>query len=126
MAPKELKQVQVLEKIESKHYSQKAGAQELGISTRQMRRLQQCYRAEGAAGLASKKRGKPSNHRIKNAERERLIDIIKQQYKDFGPTLAHEKLCEHHGANISVETVRQLMISKNLWAGKCKANKTIH
>lgn len=126
MAPKELKQVQVLEKIESKHYSQKAGAQELGISTRQMRRLQQCYRAEGAAGIASKKRGKPSNHRIKNAERERLIDIIKQQYSDFGPTLAHEKLRAHHSANVSVETVRQLMISKALWTGKCKANKTIH
>lgn len=126
MAKKELIQGTVLERIESKQCSQKAGAQELGITTRQVRRLQHRYRAEGAAGLASKKRGKPSNHQIEQAERDRIIAIIGKQYKGFGPTLAHEKLSEQHSVRVSVETVRQLMMSKDLWKGKRKSTQEIH
>lgn len=126
MAKKELSQALVLEKIETGQCSQKAGAQELGITTRHVRRLQQRYRAEGAAGLSSKKRGKPSNHQIEQSERDRVIAIITQQYKDFGPTLAHEKLSEQHSVRVSVETIRQLMISKGLWTGKRKAIQEIH
>jgi transposase len=126
MAKRELEQAAVLERIAAKKCSQKAGAKQLGISSRQLRRIQKRYRAEGAAGLASKKRGKPSNHQVPPMERNRIIEIIATQYKDFGPTLAHEKLVEHHSVCVSVETIRQLMISNDLWITKKQVVKKIH
>ena len=39
-------------------------AQRLGISRRQVERIVQRYVAEGAAGLVSRKRGRPSNHQF--------------------------------------------------------------
>jgi hypothetical protein len=72
----------------------------------------------------SKKRGKPSNNRLKEEVKQRAIDLIYSQYRDFGPTLAHEKLTEKHGLELSRETVRQLMITEGIWKSK-KAKKLV-
>ncbi|WP_255526901.1 hypothetical protein [Photobacterium sp. BZF1] len=44
------------------------------------------------------------------------LALLHQQYEDFSPTLAHEKLSELHDIHISVETLRQWMIVDGLWA----------
>jgi hypothetical protein len=46
---------------------------------------------------------------------ERIIGILREQYSDFGPTLAAEKLERRHGIAIAKETVRQLQIASGLW-----------
>ena len=46
------------------------------------------------------------------------MEIIKTHYKDFGPTLAHEKLTERHGLQLSRESVRKLMIQEGFWKEK--------
>ena len=56
--------------------------------------------------------------------KQQAIDLIYRQYPDFGPTLAHEKLTEKHGLDLSRETVRQLMITEGLWKPK-KAKKLV-
>ena len=38
------------------------------------------------------------------AYRERVIAIVGEQYSDFGPTLAREKLLERHGLLVPCET----------------------
>lgn len=43
------------------------------------------------------------------------MNILSEQYPDFGPTLAQEKLTEQHHINASFETLRQWMISDGLW-----------
>jgi hypothetical protein len=40
---------------------------------------------------------------------------VRDRYADFGPTLAAEKLAEHHGCSISRETLRGWMIADGLW-----------
>lgn len=67
-------------------------AQRLGLSRRQLERLVQRYKDEGAAGLVSRKRGRPSNHQLGPGIAERAINLIQERYADFGPTLACEKL----------------------------------
>ena len=37
------------------------------------------------------------------------LNIIRERYNDFGPTLTCEKLPEVHGAHLSKEMVRKLM-----------------
>jgi len=79
----------------------------LGLKRRQVFRLLQRLRAEGAPGVVSRKRGRPSNRRHSDAFREQIIAIVRAHYSDFGPTSAKEYLAERHGITIACETLRQ-------------------
>jgi len=65
--------------------------------------------ASGAAGLVSKKRSRPSNRRHSEEFRNAALDLIRERYLDFGPTLAREKLIELHHISLAKETLRQWM-----------------
>jgi transposase len=122
MNPKELKRLEVMQKLAEKQTSQKKAALELGITTRQVKRLWKAYRKKGAAGLISQQRGKASHNRLSEATEQAAVDLLHSRYADFGPTLAQEKLVEKDGLKISVSSVRKLMIGEELWKAK-KARK---
>jgi len=50
--------------------------------------------------------------------------LIEEKYRDFGPTLAHEKLSEEHQLRLSRESVRRIMIEEGLWKVR-KARKVV-
>lgn len=118
----EITRLEVMQRLKDKRLTQKKAAQLLGISTRQVKRLWRAYRKKGAQGLISLRRGQPSNHRLDKEIIQKAIDLIYEHYRDFGPTLAHEKLVEVHGLHLSDESVRKLMIAEDLWEPK-KAHK---
>ena len=118
MSKKELTRLEVMQRLKAKRLSQAEASGMLGISVRQVKRLYASYRKAGAAGLVSQRRGKPSNHRLDQGVVEQARDLIYARYRDFGPTLAHEKLVEKHKLKISDESVRQLMIAEGLWKPK--------
>lgn len=101
-------------------------AQRLEMSVRQIERLLARYRAEGASGLVSRQRGKPSHHQLRDGLAERALAQIRERYADFGPTLACEKLRECHGLHLSKETVRHLMIEAGLWKPRRQRAPQIH
>src|ERR1700760_522044 len=98
----------------------------IGVGRRQVYRLLQAFRADGADGLISRKRGGPSNRALGTVFRETVLAIVRERYADFGPTLAAEKLCELHGLNLGVETLRQWMIGAGLWVRRKDRLKRIH
>ena len=118
MSQKEVKKAQVLELLKDKKISQEEAAKRLDITTRQVRRLSKRYRAVGMDGLISKKRGSASNRRLDDTIRTTTINLIGTHYRDFGPTLACEKLVELHDLQVSIETTRQLMIGAGYWHPK--------
>jgi hypothetical protein len=118
MSKKELTRLEVMQRLKAKRLSQAEASELLGISVRQVKRLYAAYRKAGAKGLVSQKRGKASNHRLDEAVVQAARDLIYTHYRDFGPTLAHEKLVEKHQLQISDESVRQLMIAEGLWKPK--------
>ena len=59
-----------------------------GLSRRQVLRLLQGFRNEGAVSLLSKRRGRPSNRRLPGAVRDLAIALVHEHYRDFGPTLS--------------------------------------
>ena len=126
MSKKELTRIEVMQRLEKKTLKQQEAAEILGISIRQVKRLMRAYRQTGAAGLISKRRGKPSNNQLKGEVKQQAIDLIYSKYPDFGPTLAHEKLTEQHGLKVSRETVRQLMIREGLWKAKKSKKLVVH
>ncbi len=115
---RELKRHGVLERLKSGGLSQVAAAGELGLSVRQVRRLQRRLEMAGAAGLRSARRGKKPNNWIDAGRREAVATLIRERYGDFGPTLAREMLAERHGQVFSVETTRTLMREAGLWRAK--------
>ena len=115
---RELKRHGVLERLNSGAMSQVAAARELGLSPRQVRRLQRRLETLGPAGLRSARRGKKPNNWIDEGRRAEAVALIRQRYGDFGPTLAQEMLVERHGRVFSVETTRTLMREAGLWRAK--------
>lgn len=67
------------------------------------------FRRHGAAGLVSGRRGKRGNCRLPEVYAEHILDLVREHYADFGPTLARDKLLERHGLLIGRETLRGLM-----------------
>ena len=126
MSPRELTRIEVLTRLREKRINQKETAELLELSTRQVRRLFKKYAERGAEGIISKLRGRPSNHQLALGVKELALVLIRENYRDFGPTLAHEKLVEVHGMKISVWSVRQIMIQNELWKAKRGKEKRIY
>lgn len=97
---------------------------QLGISERQAQRLINRYRVSGAEGLVSRKRGQPSNRRLTESLKLRVLTLIRENYSDFGPTLAAEKLRERHNIRLSIETVRNWMTSRRTLGPACSPQVT--
>ena len=124
MSTKELSRLEIMQRLAEKRMSQREAAQVLGVSVRHVKRLLRAYREHGAQGLISKRRGRPSNNRLADGTRQKVLDLLQGKYQGFGPTLACEKLVELEGLRISVESVRQLMIVEGLWKPR-KARKLV-
>ena len=126
MSTKEVKRLETITLVAKRNLKHKDAAQQLGLSMRQLKRLLKAYKAFGAAGLISKRRGKPSNRRHREAFREKIMSLVKERYPDFGPTLATEKLLEHHQVSINKETLRQWMMASGLWEDKRRKRCQVH
>src|ERR687883_1777563 len=123
MSKAELSRVDTLARVERGELPVADAAPLLGLSGRQVFRLLARFRAEGAAGLASRRRGRPSNRRLPAAVREAALAAVRERYADFGPTLAAEKLGELHDIRLSRETLRQWMSAAGLWVPKARRGR---
>jgi len=101
-------------------------AERLGLTPRQVRRLARRYAAEGPAGLISKRFNRPSNNRLDQKVADRVIELLKSTYADFGPTLAAEKLRAKHDIDLAKETVRRLQVAVGLWIPRKLRPPKIH
>jgi len=110
MSKKEINQIGVFEKLLTGEIKQREASMILNLSTRQIRKKLKLFRRLGATSLIHSSRGRPSNHQLDPLIRHRAITLIENQYSDFGPTFASEKLEENHGLTINRETLRLIMI----------------
>jgi transposase len=126
MSRKELTRLRVLIDVADGRLSVADATGLIGVGRRQVYRLMDAFRAHGADGLISRKRGGPSNRALGTVFRETVLAIVRERYADFGPTLAAEKLSELHGLDLGVETLRQWMIGAGLWVRRKDRLKRIH
>ena len=126
MSAKEFSLLDVLLDVEASRITIREACALMGLRRRQVFRLLAALREHGAAGLASKRRGRSSNNRLPPAVRELTMALVHEHYADFGPTLAAEKLSERHGLWVSRETLRQWMIADGLWLDRRHRLKPVH
>ena len=106
MKPREIKRLHLIRQALEEKISQKQAAEVARLSPRQMRRLMKRVEAEGDRGILHRRRGKPSNRRIADKTKQKVLALFEKHYADYGPTLASEKLHERHQIQIHSETLR--------------------
>ena len=126
MSKKELGRLETLVDLDAGRITAAQAARLIGVGERQVFRLLKAYRASGAEGLVSRRRGRPSNRRHPDAVREAALAAIRERYADFGPTLAAEKLAEVHDLRLGRETVRRWMAAAGLWVPRKERGRRVH
>jgi len=118
MSERELTRLRVLIDLSDRRLTVEAAGTLMGVGRRQVYRLRCALAADGPVALASRKRGRASNHRHGETFRRTVLALVREHYPDFGPTLAAEKLAARHGLRLGVETLRQWMIADELWVDR--------
>jgi hypothetical protein len=118
--PKELRHLYVVRKVLEKEITQREASEILSLSSRQVRRIAKRVRLDGDQGIIHRSRGRPSNRRIAGAIRGKVIQLYRSQYRDFGPTLASEKLQERDQVQVHAETLRLWLMESGDWKKRRK------
>lgn len=121
--PKELKRLQVIRKVIDQQINQQQAADYLDLSDRQVRRIVRRVREQGDSGVIHRLRNQPSCHRIDQKIRQKIVEVYREKYGGFGPTLASEKLLEKNKLKICDETLRLWLIKEGLWKAKKQRKK---
>jgi transposase len=121
MSGQELTRVGILARVKAGTLTVKSAAVLLHLGYRQAKRLVRRYRAHGAKGLRHGSVGRRSNHTRPEAERERILTLVRQKYSGpigvrFGPTLAAEHLASEDGLQVHHDTLRRWMLVAGLWS----------
>ena len=107
-----------LKQAEGKQITQAKAAERMGVSERWVRELLRRKKNEGDGVVVHRLRGRPSNRKVPERMRSRVLRLIEREYRDFGPTLIAEYLESEHGLRVGKETVRKWMIGAGVWKPK--------
>jgi transposase len=110
----------VLLKAMAKKITWWAAAEILGVTDRTMRRWRERMEADGYAGLADRRKGKPSSQRIPLAVVEEVLRLYKETYYDLNIRHFHEKLRELHAIELSYTWVQKALQGAGLVAKRHK------
>src|SRR5215213_9720344 len=114
MSQRERDVLKVMQGVIEGKRTQAEAARLLRRSVRQVRRLQRKLESDGDATIVHGLRGRPSNNGYDEEYRRRVLQAYRRGYRDFGPTLASEKLAAE-GLEVGVETLRRRMLTAGLW-----------
>jgi transposase len=125
MSERELNRIEVLSQVTQGVMAAVTASHVLGLSRRQVHRLLKDFQNDGPAATRHKARGRRSNNRIDPAVREFAVTLVRENYIDFGPTFAAEKLAEDHDLTVSRKTLRKWMQDAGIWLSR-KQRRTFH
>src|SRR3972149_1406404 len=108
MGQREFKRWHLMELVEVGKITLREAGEKIGVSYRQAKRIGRAIRERGIRGLVHGNRGRPSNNRLKESLREKVLKLSREVYWDFNDTHFTEKLRECEGIDLNRETVRTL------------------
>ncbi len=71
------------------------------MSVWQAQRLLARYQNGGGAASIHRSRGERPSNRLSHGVREYVLELVRQNYRDFGPTLVAKVLRELHDVDVS-------------------------
>jgi hypothetical protein len=122
MSQRERDRLKVMSSVMKKERTQVEAGRLLGLSDRQIRRIQRRLECQGDVAIVHKLRGRPSNGRIEPEHRRKVLAAYREDFVGFGPTFASEKLAEMK-LRVSVRTLREWLVSEGLWERQRKRDQ---
>ena len=93
----------------------KEASMRLGLKIRWVQKLKRAVEKDGMKGIIHKSKGRTSGNATASTIVKKVTVFFEQKkHRDFGPTFAQEKLA-YSGIVMNTETLRLLMIKKDLW-----------
>src|SRR4030042_1804246 len=108
MGQKQLQRWHLMKMVEVGKITLREAGERIGVSYRQAERVGGGIRERGMKGLVHGNRGRPSNNRLKEFLREKVLALSKEVYWDFNDTHFTEKLREGEGIDLNREAGRKL------------------
>jgi transposase len=108
MGQKQLQRWHLMELVKAGKITLKEAGERIGVSCREAKRIELAIRERGMKDLVQGNRGRPSNNRLKESVREKVLALSKEVYRDFSDTHFTEKLRECEGIDLNRETRRKL------------------
>jgi transposase len=120
MSRKERKRLEAFSRVRLGGVTLVEASELLGLSYRQTKRAWARYQSEGDAGLVHRLRGRAPNRHSPDATKQQSLALYRQQYADYGATLAAECLAKEDGLKVSVSTLRRWLLQAGLWERRRK------
>ena len=95
----------------------------IGVTERTMRRWRERLQEGGYAGLADRRKGKPSEKRVPLATVEQVLGLYQKTYYELNVRYFHEKLKEERGIHLSYTWVQQALQGAGLVARERRRSK---
>src|ERR1700684_1953035 len=114
LTQKELQRVGVITSCVKGDRACARAASLLNLTPRHVKRLKSRLRQGGEAALAHASRGRPSQRRLPERVRDRLLHLARTTYAGFNDHHLCEKLVEKEGFSLGRETLRRLLRSAGI------------
>lgn len=114
MSRKERRRLELLSRVRDRVLKLVRAAELMCVSYRQAKRIWRRYRREGDVGIVHRLRGRRSARAKPASQREAILGRYRENYPDFGPTLASEYLAQD-GYAIDHETLRRWLMAEGQW-----------
>jgi transposase len=114
MSRKERKRLEAFSRVKMGGMTLVEASELLRLSYRQTKRAWSRYQSEGDAGLVHRLRGRAPNRRSPEEAKQHALALYRQQYADYGPTLAAECLEKEDDVKVSVTTLRRWLLHAGL------------
>ena len=123
MGMKDRDRLCVIRDAVARKMTQLEAAEILKLSHRQAQRICAAVRLHGDRAILHGLCGQPSNHRLDEELLGQALSALHDpKWEGFGPVFSCDKLSEIYGIVIGKTTVRNLMMSTNLWE-RCRRGK---
>lgn len=109
MSEKQWKRLDVVERVGRGALSSQEGAQVVGLSVRQLRRVRRAVEKHGAAGVIHGNTGRSPKHRVSHKVQDEIVKLRSVKYAGFNDQHFTEKLCEVEKIKISRASVRRML-----------------
>lgn len=127
MNQKQRDRLKVLHEVAQGKLKQTEAAEQLKLSTRQVRRLLKRLDSLGDRAILHGLQGRGSNRAIDSKMEQRCIEeLSKPECRDFGPTYATEHLHKKLDVKVGRDTIRKWMVAAGKWCVRPRKQASVH
>lgn len=114
LSEKELRRVEVIERLIRGELTNGQAARLLDLSVRQIKRIKKGVKEEGLSYLAHKNRGRKPKHAIPTEIREKVVSLYTSRYSGANYSHTAELLAKYENIHLSISTVRRILKSAGI------------